>query len=312
MKRDAICLPAAHAGEPSPSTTSEWVNPGLALRGWLAFRRLPPSIMICWVLLVAFTLTAVFAPWMTPQDPDATQIMAKLNPPFFLEGYDGTHLLGTDQLGRDLLSRCVYGVRVSVGIALLGLVVGCLIGTTLGIMSGLIGGLVDRVIMMLVDVFITVPFLLLVLVGIAAFGTDTLVLVALIGLARWESYARIVRGQVLQVREMPFVEASRALGADTLWIAVRHVLPNIASPLLVLLTLNFPSILLLESSLSFLGIGVQPPTASLGRMVGDGRDHLIFAWWVAVAPAMVIVAITFVVQMLGDWLRDVLDVRIDD
>jgi peptide/nickel transport system permease protein len=157
-----------------------------------------------------------------------------------------------------------------------------------------------------------VPFLLLVLVGIAAFGSDIPVLILLVGLARWESYARIVRGQVLQVREMPFIEASRSLGASTSWIALRHVLPNIASPLIVLLTLNFPSILLLESSLSFLGIGVQPPTASLGRMVGDGRDHLIFAWWVAVAPAMVIVTITFIVQMVGDWLRDVLDVRVDD
>jgi peptide/nickel transport system permease protein len=137
-------------------------------------------------------------------------------------------------------------------------------------------------------------------------------LIVLIGIARWETYARVVRGQVLQIRELPFIEASRALGASTSWIAMRHVLPNIASPLIVLVTLNFPSIMLLESSLSFLGIGVQPPTASLGRMVGDGRDHLVFAWWVAVAPAMVIVAITFIVQMLGDWLRDVLDVRIGD
>ena len=137
-------------------------------------------------------------------------------------------------------------------------------------------------------------------------------LILLIGLARWETYARIVRGQVLQVREMPYIEASRALGGSTAWVAMRHVLPNIASPLIVLLTLNFPSILLLESSLSFLGIGVQPPTASLGRMVGDGRDHLIFAWWVAVAPALVIVAITLVVQTVGDWLRDVLDVRVND
>jgi peptide/nickel transport system permease protein len=174
------------------------------------------------------------------------------------------------------------------------------------------GGFTDRAIMMLVDVFITVPNLLIVMVGIAVFGNDTLVLVVLIGIARWESYARVVRGQVLQVRELPFVEASRALGAGSIWIALRHILPNIASPLLVLITLNFPSILLLESSLSFLGLGVQPPTASLGSMVGDGRDHLIFAWWVAIVPAAAIVIITFVVQMLGDWLRDVLDVRIND
>ncbi len=286
--------------------------PEFSLRRRLSFRRMPASIKACAMLAVLLALVTVFAPWLTPHDPDATQILAKLKPPAFMAGGESTHVFGTDQVGRDLLSRCLYGVRVSVGIALLGLIIGCLIGTTLGVISGLFGGMVDRVIMMLVDVFISVPNLLIVLVGVAAFGTDILVLVFLIGLARWETYARVVRGQVLQVREMPYIEASRALGAGHAWIATRHVLPNIASPLIVLLTLNFPSILLLESSLSFLGIGVQPPTASLGSMVGDGRDHLIFAWWVAVAPALMIVAITFVVQMLGDWLRDVMDVRIDD
>ncbi len=278
----------------------------------LAWRRMPTTIRTCLVVGLALALAAVFAPWVAPHDPVATSILEKLKPPFFLEGYDGSHWLGTDQLGRDLLSRCLHGIRVSVGIALLGLVVSAVVGTAAGLVAGLLGGWVDRIVMMVVDVFITVPFLLLVLVGIAAFGSDIHVLILLVGLARWETYARIVRGQVLQVREMPFIEASRSLGASTAWIALRHVLPNIASPLIVLLTLNFPSILLLESSLSFLGIGVQPPTASLGRMVGDGRDHLIFAWWVAVAPAMVIVTITFIVQMVGDWLRDVLDVRVDD
>jgi peptide/nickel transport system permease protein len=273
---------------------------------------MPLTIRACLALGLLLALGAVFAPWVAPHDPVATSILEKLKPPFFLEGYDGTHWLGTDQLGRDLYSRCLHGIRVSVGIALLGLVVSAVVGTAAGLVAGLLGGWVDRLVMMVVDVFITVPFLLLVLVGIAAFGSDIPVLILLVGLARWESYARIVRGQVLQVREMPFIEASRSLGASTTWIALRHVLPNIASPLIVLLTLNFPSILLLESSLSFLGIGVQPPTASLGRMVGDGRDHLIFAWWVAVAPAMVIVTITFIVQMVGDWLRDVLDVRVDD
>lgn len=283
-----------------------------ALRRRLSWRRMPLTIRACLALGLLLALGAVFAPWVAPHDPVATSILEKLKPPFFLEGYDGTHWLGTDQLGRDLYSRCLHGIRVSVGIALLGLVVSAVVGTAAGLVAGLLGGWVDRLVMMVVDVFITVPFLLLVLVGIAAFGSDIPVLILLVGLARWESYARIVRGQVLQVREMPFIEASRSLGASTTWIALRHVLPNIASPLIVLLTLNFPSILLLESSLSFLGIGVQPPTASLGRMVGDGRDHLIFAWWVAVAPAMVIVTITFIVQMVGDWLRDVLDVRVDD
>lgn len=286
--------------------------PEFALSRRLAWRRMPWAIRACIAGAILIALAAIFAGTIVRHDPVATDILNKLQPPFFLEGYDGEHLLGTDQLGRDLLARSLHGIRVSVGIAFVGLAIGCLLGTTAGLVAGLSGGLVDRAIMTVVDIFITVPFLLLVLVGIAAFGSDIPVLVVLVGLARWESYARVVRGQVLQVREMPYIEASRALGASTEWIALRHVLPNIASPLIVLLTLNFPSILLLESSLSFLGIGVQPPTASLGRMVGDGRDHLVFAWWVAVAPAMVIVMITFIVQMLGDWLRDVLDVRVDD
>lgn len=286
--------------------------PEFALSRRLAWRRMPWAIRACIAGAILIALAAIFAGTIVRHDPVATDILNKLQPPFFLEGYDGEHLLGTDQLGRDLLARSLHGIRVSVGIAFVGLAIGCLLGTTAGLVAGLSGGIVDRAIMAVVDIFITVPFLLLVLVGIAAFGSDIPVLVVLVGLARWESYARVVRGQVLQVREMPYIEASRALGASTEWIALRHVLPNIASPLIVLLTLNFPSILLLESSLSFLGIGVQPPTASLGRMVGDGRDHLVFAWWVAVAPAMVIVMITFIVQMLGDWLRDVLDVRVDD
>ena len=296
----------------TPPAFPDDLGSGSALRRRMAWHRMPPTIKACLLLGLLLGLGALFAPWIGPHDPVATSILEKLKPPFFLEGYEGTYWLGTDQLGRDLFSRCLHGIRVSVGIALLGLIVSALVGTAAGLFAGLLGGWVDRLVMLVVDVFITVPFLLLVLVGIAAFGSDISVLILLMGLARWESYARIVRGQVLQVREMPFIEASRSLGASTTWIAMRHVLPNIASPLIVLLTLNFPSILLLESSLSFLGIGVQPPTASLGRMMGDGRDHLIFAWWVAVAPAMVIVAITFIVQMVGDWLRDVLDVRFDE
>lgn len=273
---------------------------------------MPAEIKFCCIFSALLGLAALFAPWIVPFDPTATNILEKLKPPFFLEGFDGAHWLGTDQLGRDLLARCLYGIRVSVGIALLGLMVSAVVGTVAGLAAGMVGGWLDRCIMLVVDVFISVPFLLLVLVGIAVFGSDIMVLILLVGLARWESYARIVRGQVMQLREMPFIEASRSLGASTASIAWRHVLPNIASPLIVLITLNFPAILLLESSLSFLGIGVQPPTASLGRMVGDGRDYLIFSWWVALAPAAVIISITLVVQTMGDFLRDALDVRIDD
>jgi peptide/nickel transport system permease protein len=255
-------------------------------------------------------LAAIFAPQLAPQAPDRTSLLTRLAPPTLLGGSVGAPL-GRDQLGRDVLSRCLYGLRTSMGIALAGMLIGCALGTGLGLLSGVRGGVADSLLMMLVDVQIAIPFLLIVLVGIALCGTDLPVLVALVGIAGWETYARLIRGQVLAVREMPYIEACHALGAGTVRIVLRHILPNVASPLIVLLTLNFPHILLLESSLSFLGIGVQPPTASLGRMVGEGRDYLVTAWWVVASPAGLLLAVTLLVQTVGDWLRDVLDVRLD-
>ena len=275
-----------------------------------ALSKMPASIRLCLALVVILVTWAAFAPWLTPHDPDAIHLFSGLRPPVGMEGYESGYLLGTDQLGRDILSRCIYGMRVSIGIAMLGTILGCIVGSILGLLSGIMGGVCDRLVMMMVDVQLAIPYLLIVLVGIVMFGTDIPVLVALVGLAGWETYARLVRGQVLSVREMPFIEASRALGASKLRIAIRHVLPNVASPLIVLVTLTFPLILLLESSLSFLGIGVQPPTSSLGRMVGEGRDNMMLAWWVVAGPAALILVITLIVQLIGDWLRDVIDVRL--
>jgi ABC-type dipeptide/oligopeptide/nickel transport systems, permease components len=186
-----------------------------------------------------------------------------------------------------------------------------LVGIAIGLAAGLAGPLADRVLMTIVDVFITLPNLLLILCGIALLGTETWVLVVMIGLVKWEGYARLVRGQVLALREQGYVEAARVLGAGLGWVALRHVLPNLASPLVVCLTLAFPGILLMEAGLSFLGVGVQPPTSSLGRMIGDGRDYLIHSWWISGIPSLVIVAITLLFQLIGDGLRDRLDVQVD-
>lgn len=269
-------------------------------------RLLPTSLAALALVLLA----GLFAPILSPHDPNATNLLNGLEPPIWLGG-SWTHPLGTDRLGRDLLSRCLYGIRTSVGIALVGLFVSTALGTAVGLLAGLGGKLADRVSMMLVDVFIALPNLLLILTGIALLGTDVWVLVVLIGVVRFETYARVVRGQVLHLRELGFVEASRALGAGPVRVALGHVLPNLASPLVVLVTLNFPGVLLMESALSFLGVGVQPPLASLGRMVGDGRGHLTDAWWLAVMPALLIVAITLSMQLIGDALRDRIDVRGD-
>jgi peptide/nickel transport system permease protein len=297
-----------------PEGTTSLLLPGEAITRisfWHRIKTAPLSIKLCMVVILLLAIAAIFAPYVAPYQPDKTSILARNAPPFWLKGGKPGHLLGTDQLGRDVLSRCIFALRVSVGIALVGVIIGSVIGVTLGIVSGLLGGLADRTIMMLVDFQLSIPFLLIVLVGIAIFGTSIPVLIALVGLAYWETYARLSRGQVLSVREDPFIEASIALGATNWRLAIRHVLPNIASPIIVLLTLNFPAVLLLESSLSFLGIGVQPPTASLGRMVGEGRDYMISAWWLVISPATFIVLVTLCMQLVGDWLRDVIDVRLD-
>jgi peptide/nickel transport system permease protein len=305
---EATCTPEIEEVALGPSN----LPPGAAVRGGRFFDRVrsaPPSIHLCLALMLLMAVAAVAAPWVAPFDPNQSNVLQRNAPPSWMGGKSG-HLLGTDQLGRDVLSRCIYALRVSVGIALLGVAIGCMIGVLTGVLSGLLGGWTDRIIMMIVDFQLSIPFLLIVLVGIAVFGTSMAVLIVLVGTAHWETYARLTRGQVLTVREFQFVEAAVALGATTLRIARRHILPNIASPIIVLVTLNFPSILLLESSLSFLGIGVQPPTASLGRMVGEGRDYLMSAWWLVMSPAAFIVVVTLCMQLIGDWLRDVIDVRL--
>ncbi|MEM0909236.1 MAG: ABC transporter permease [Pseudomonadota bacterium] len=267
------------------------------------------GLWIAGTLLCTMVLAGILAPWIAPHDPNAINMLSRSAPPVWAEKGSWAHPLGTDNLGRDLASRALYGIRTSFAIATLGLVFSAVLGIALGLVSGLAGGVVDRLIMGLVDVFITLPNLLLLLCGIALLGTEIWVLIVMIGLVRWEAYARLVRGQVLTLREEPFVEASRTLGGSRLRIALVHILPNLASPLVVMLTLSFPLVLLMEAGLSFLGVGVQPPTASLGRMIGDGRDYLVNSWWMSGIPSLVLVAITLLFQLIGDGVRDRIDVR---
>lgn len=239
---------------------------------------------------------------------NAPQLLARLKTPSF--GFAASdHWLGTDQIGRDILLRCLKGTQISVGISLAGVIGGCVIGSTLGLVCGYFGGWIDRVGMVLVDIQLALPNLLLILTGIALFGSNIVVLIALISLARWEGYARLARGMVLKTREQEFVEAARAIGAGAPRILLVHILPNIASPLFVMVTLSLPSVMLLEASLSFIGIGVQPPTPSLGRMVADGRDFLATHPWIALAPAALIAFITIAGQVIADWCRAKLDVK---
>ena len=270
-----------------------------------------PSRLMLAVLALGLIIVAGFlSPLISPHNPDAIDLLNRAAPPVGLGG-SWAHPLGTDQIGRDILSRCLYGIRTSFSIATLGLIFSAVLGIGLGIISGLAGAWTDRIIMTIVDVFISLPNLLLMLCGIALLGTETWVLVVLIGFVKWEGYARLVRGQVLAIREQGYIEAARVLGARNLTIALRHVLPNLASPLAVILTLSFPGVLLMEAGLSFLGVGVQPPIASLGRMIDDGRNYLVDAWWISGMPSIVIVAITLLFQIIGDALRDRVDEWLD-
>ena len=262
------------------------------------------------VMALALLAAAITAPLIALHGPLDQSLLSRFAPPLGFERYRDGFLLGTDELGRDILSRTLYGLRLTLSLALLGSIIGLLIGGTLGLLAGLIGGWFEDVVMGAVDAQIAIPFTLIALLFLAIFGSSITVMVCVLGVYGWEQYARIVRGEVKRLKAMPFVEAAYAAGASRFLIATRHILPNIVSPLVVQFTLSFSNIVLLESTLSFLGLGVQPPTATLGSMVGFGRDYMPTAPWVVVVPAVAILLVTFAVQILGDWLRDRADVRL--
>lgn len=274
---------------------------------WSVVRGMPHLIKLCFVVLGLLILAAVAAPLIAPHDPAYQTLLARLQAPVGFSGGSTEHLLGTDQLGRDIFSRAVYGARVSLGIGLLGMLIGATIGITAGMIAGFRRGIIDEVIMFLVDAQLALPFIVMALIAIAIFGTDLIVLILVVGVAGWEGYARLTRGMVLSAREQQYVLSAEAAGASRKRVMARHILPNISAPLIVLATFQLTSIILLESSLSFLGIGVQPPTASWGSMIGEGREYLNTAWWIAVVPGVAIVLTTMTISLIGDWLRDVLD-----
>ncbi|SCX18477.1 Stage 0 sporulation protein KC [Agrobacterium sp. DSM 25558] len=284
-------------------------------------RRPPKGLAKLWskarwttrLYLLAFALVllaAIFGPMLVPFDPNAQTLLARLCPPISFDRAMAIHPLGTDQLGRDLLSRTLHGLRLTMLIALIGSVISLLVGVVCGVIAGYVRGRTGALVMAIVDIQMAVPFTLVALLAVAIFGTALPILVCVIGLSGWEVYARIVRAQVLTVSRQPFVEASKAAGASHFRILFHHVLPNVTSPIIVVWTMTFSSLILLESSLSFLGLGVQPPTATLGSMVGLGRDYLASSPWIAVVPALVIMFVSLLVLLIGDWLRATLDVKL--
>ena len=268
--------------------------------------RFPPIVACAAAYMALMAVCALFADFIAPYGYEEQNLLGRLQPPFWLGG-EGGYLLGADELGRDVFSRTLFAIRTSMAVALLGTVIGAFVGTFLGFLAARFRGWVDDLVMMLVDWQAAMPFLVIALAVLAFLGNNLLLFIALMGVYGWEKYARVARGLVLSAREQGYSLAVRSLGAGGFRLYGRHILPNVLSPLIVLLTLNIPDTILLETTLSFLGFGIQPPRTSLGLMLGFGRDYLLTAWWIAVVPGTVIFLTTLSISLLGDWLRDRLD-----
>ncbi len=247
-------------------------------------------------------------PWL-PHPPENADLDARLTPPAFLGGGTAGHPLGTDNLGRDLLSRMMYGARFSLLVALSAVAIGAALGTVAGILAGHRGGMLDVVLMRLVDVQLAFPLLLLIIAIIAVLGRGLGVLIVVLGIPAWAHYARIVRASTLSISATQYLEAARALGGSETRLIARHILPNLATPLVILTTFEIARLLLIESAVSFLGLGIQPPTPSWGTMIADGRNHIYEGWWVSTIPGLGIFMAVLAFNFIGDGLRDVLDPR---
>jgi ABC-type dipeptide/oligopeptide/nickel transport system permease subunit len=258
-------------------------------------------------VLLLIVASAVFAPWIAPHDPLAVNIRHRLAAPAWMEGGAAAHLLGTDQVGRDLLSRMIYGGRVSLVVGVAAVLLSSTIGVLLGLAAGYFGPRTDWTIMTLVNVMLTFPFVLLALAVIAVLGPSLENMIIVLGVAGWPIYARVVRAETMAIREREFVLAGRALGMSHVRIISRQIVPNLVSAIVVIATLQVAQVIILESFLSFLGLGIQPPTPAWGNMLGEGRVYMLNSWWIATFPGLAIFVTTLVINLMGNALRDWLD-----
>lgn len=286
-------------------------------------------------IIAALIVCAVFAPLISPNDPIKQDLRAKTDAPAWyptcgtkINPVNGSevkevpwldscrqtgenfYVMGADPLGRGLLTRIIYGSRVSLRLAAVAIIVGTVVGTTLGLSAGYFGGIIDELIMRLTDIATAIPYLLLALIIVIVFGQEEYVIIGVLALASWPGIVRLVRGQTLQLKNLDYVALASVAGASTPRIMYRHILPGVTNTIVVATTLQVGSIILAESILSFLGAGVPPPTPSWGSMVADGRDYLGSAWWVAFFPGMAIFLTVLAFNFIGDWLRDRWDPRL--
>jgi peptide/nickel transport system permease protein len=305
-----MSIPASASPKPAPET----LRPAIPALAWIprllrrSRRRRVPWIPIC--IIAIMVSMALFAPLLAPYSPIDQTLRDKLIPPFWVDGGGIDHVLGTDAFGRDMLSRLIYGARVSLIVAALALTAGGGVGLVIGIVSGYFGGAVDNALMRLVDAAFTFPAILFALLLAVTMGQGLGTLVLAISLLLWASFARVIRGEVLSLKQRDFVALAKVRGCSSARIMLTHILPNVLNTFMVLVTLNIGVVIIAEASLSFLGAGIPPPTPTWGLMVSDGRGRIAEAWWVSLIPGIAITLLVLSVNVFGDWLRDRLDPRL--
>lgn len=294
--------PAARVAPPSPATAEPERGSSLGHDAWLRLRQNKLAVFGAVTLLVV-ALACCFGPWLSPYGYEETRLDLGASAPGL------THWLGTDVLGRDLLVRILYGGRISLAVGLSATVVALTIGVVYGAVSGFVGGKLDAVMMRAVDILYSLPFTIFVILLMVFFGRNIILLFVAIGAVEWLTMARIVRGQVMSIKRMEFIEAAHALGFSQRRILFRHILPNVLGPIIVYTTLTIPAVMLLEAFLSFLGLGVQPPMSSWGVLIKDGAEKMEEFPWLLLFPGTIFSLTLFSLNFLGDGLRDALDVR---
>jgi peptide/nickel transport system permease protein len=280
------------------------LNKGGIGRTFAVARSLP---LLSITIIAVALLAAILAPWISPYDPTAVDLLRRFAPPVWMDGGTSNHLLGSDDLGRDVLSRLIWGARVSMLVAIACVVSDAILGTVIGIAAGYIGGRVDSVLMRIADILLALPYLLIALVVVSVVGASLVNVILIIVVLRWAALSRIVRGEAMMLKQREFVSLAKVAGMKPVRIMWRHILPNVMNSVVVVSTLGVGAVILFESVLSFLGVGVPPPSPSWGGMVADGRNYLTSAWWVSLFPGLVITAVCLAANLCGDWLREVLD-----
>ena len=284
------------------------------IKGNAVLRKMRGNKMILFssMVLLVTLFCGTFAGIIAPFDPYEQDLDDKLKPPLWKDANNRLHLLGTDHLGRDVMSRVIFGVRVSLLIGIIAVAISAIFGIILGLIAGYYGGIFDDIIMRIADVQLAMPLVLLAISVIVVLGSNIEVLIIVIGLTQWMAYARMVRGETLSLREKDFVTSAMVVGATDLRIIMRYIFPNTLSSVMVLITLNMATVIVLEAGLSFLGLGIQPPEPSLGTMLSESKNYLNRAWWLSTFPGATIMIIILAINLFGDGLRDVLDPRLEN